>query len=222
MGGAVRRARPAGRRRAAPAAVLRRHRRGGPRVCPDELHGWATEHVRRFRPLPPPDRDAIRRALPDREALWAMLGQRREGERGRHQWSVTPEQWQDFVVECEIVAREDAGVDAARPGDGPFLACEAVDETARDPGRGRALRRLRRPQVPPLDAPGAPAGAQRRPAASDPGDRAAHRWSRGVAGVPARPGRPGFDQGMTGWVGLVRCVRLVPWMTSPGALSRSR
>ncbi len=71
---------------------------------------------------------------------------------------MTPEQWQDFVVECEIVAREDAGVDAARPGDGPFLACEAVDEllATLDEGEhfvvfdGRRFHRSTRRELPPV------------------------------------------------------------------------
>ena len=123
----------------------------------EEVHGSATEHVRRYRPLPPPDRDAIRRELPDREALWAMLGQRRDGEAG-NEVVVTPEAWQGYVVEYEVAAREDFGVDAARPGDGPFLACEAVDEllATLDEGEhfvvfdGRRFHRSTRRELPPV------------------------------------------------------------------------
>src|SRR5262249_25374355 len=39
----------------------------------EELHGWATEHVRRHRPLPPPDLEEVARSLPGRDELWQEL-----------------------------------------------------------------------------------------------------------------------------------------------------
>jgi hypothetical protein len=108
----------------------------------EELHGWATVHVRRFRPLPPPDRDAVRRSLPPREDLWRLLlAQFRDvvevpgGFRGVDPFDdevtlvLTPEQWQDYVVDREIGCRHDVGVDADGPGDGPGVALEHVTET---------------------------------------------------------------------------------------------
>jgi hypothetical protein len=96
--------------------------------------------VRRYRPLPPPDLDAIKRDLPDRDALWQQLRERfddatevEEGLRGIvHHDEVTlvttPEQWQEYVAWCEVRCRRDAGVDADGPGDGPYVAWERVDE----------------------------------------------------------------------------------------------
>jgi hypothetical protein len=102
---------------------------------------WATEHVRRVRPLPPPDRDPVRRELPTREELWTLLlGQFSQTERlptGFHgSWSdraltvvITPEQWQELVIDTEIGCRADYGIDAARAGDGPGAAIDELHET---------------------------------------------------------------------------------------------
>lgn len=42
---------------------------------------------------------------------------------------LTPEQWRSYVVDCEISARNDSGVDASSAGDGPGLARLYLDET---------------------------------------------------------------------------------------------
>lgn len=41
---------------------------------------------------------------------------------------VTPEQWRAYVVDCEIGARSDSGVDASTAGDGPGLAMLYLEE----------------------------------------------------------------------------------------------
>jgi len=107
-----------------------------------EVQAWAIEHVRRFRPLPPPDRDAIRRDLPSREQLWdRLLEEFTEvevtpgGFRGVSRFDqhltvvVTPEQWQEIVVDREIACRNDYGVDADSAGHGPSVAIGELDET---------------------------------------------------------------------------------------------
>jgi hypothetical protein len=107
----------------------------------EELQAWAIEHVRKHRPLPPPDRDRVRRELPSREELWRTL---REGFSrvrevpggfvGTNRFGVelrvmlTPEAWQEYVVGCEIACRNDYGVDADGPGDGPMVALGDLDE----------------------------------------------------------------------------------------------
>lgn len=107
----------------------------------EELPGWAIEHVRRHRPLPPPDRDQIRRDLPSREELWALLrsefhdvsdvdgGFVATNHDGR-QLSVmlTPQAWQEYVVRCEIGCRNDYGVDADSAGSGPMVAMGYLEE----------------------------------------------------------------------------------------------
>ena len=43
--------------------------------------------------------------------------------------ALTPEQWQDYVVSCEIGCRMDYGVDADGEGDGLLVAIDDLDET---------------------------------------------------------------------------------------------
>jgi hypothetical protein len=106
----------------------------------EELHGWATEHVRRHRPLPLPDRADVAHDLPSREALWAQLRDQlrdvtdvdggfvvTDGE-DRIQVRLTPEQWHELVIDREIGCRRDAGVDADGPGDGPMVAFYDLSE----------------------------------------------------------------------------------------------
>ncbi len=107
-----------------------------------EVTAWATEHVRRYRPLPLPDRDEVRRDLPGRDELWRMMRAElvdvREvdgGLAGREAPDaspvtvvVTPEQWQEYVVDCEIGCRRDHGVDASKTGDGPDAALFYLEE----------------------------------------------------------------------------------------------
>lgn len=108
----------------------------------EEVQAWAIEHVRKFRPLPPPDLDRIRQELPSRDQLWRLLrdefhdvrdapggfvGYQYDG----HETAVvlTPEQWQEYVVRCEIGCRNDYGVDADSIGGGPMVAIGDVEET---------------------------------------------------------------------------------------------
>lgn len=106
------------------------------------LQAWATEHVRKFRPLPPPDLDRIRRELPPREELWRLLRDEFHDVRDvpggfvgiqydDHEIAVmlTPDQWQEYVVRCEIGCRNDYGVDADSAGSGPMVAIGDVEET---------------------------------------------------------------------------------------------
>ena len=108
----------------------------------EELQAWATEHVRKHRPLPPPDRERVRRELPSREELWGALREEFSGVRdepggfvGTNRFGVelrvmlTPEAWQEYVVDSEIACRNDYGVDADGPGDGPMVALGDLDET---------------------------------------------------------------------------------------------
>jgi len=106
----------------------------------EELHGWATDHVRRHRPLPLPDRSDVARDLPSRDALWAQLREQLPGVidvdgglvvtdgQDRIQVRLTPEQWHEFVIDCEIGCRRDSGVDADGPGDGPMVATYDLHE----------------------------------------------------------------------------------------------
>jgi hypothetical protein len=108
----------------------------------EELQAWATEHVRKFRPLPPPDLDRIRQELPPREELWRLLRDEFRDVRDvpggfvgyqddDHEIAVmlTPDQWREYVVRCEIGCRRDCGVDAASAGDGPMVAVGYLEET---------------------------------------------------------------------------------------------
>jgi hypothetical protein len=107
----------------------------------EELQAWAIEHVRRYRPLPPPDLDQILRDLPSREELWALLrsefhdvsdvdggfvGTNLDGR--QLQVMLTPQTWQEFVVRCEIGCRNDYGVDADSAGSGPMVAMGYLEE----------------------------------------------------------------------------------------------
>ena len=107
-----------------------------------ELNGWATEHVRRYRPPPPLDRAEVARELPDRDELWRRLRagftEVREipgGLAGTDRFGttltvrLTAETWQAYVVTCEIGCRNDYGVDADSAGDGPSVALDDLDET---------------------------------------------------------------------------------------------
>jgi hypothetical protein len=107
----------------------------------EELQAWAIEHVRRHRPLPPADRDQIRRDLPSREELWALLRSEFQDvsdvdggfvatNRDGRQLSVmlTPQTWQEYVVHCEIGCRNDYGVDADSAGSGPMVAMGYLEE----------------------------------------------------------------------------------------------
>jgi hypothetical protein len=109
----------------------------------EEVQAWATEHVRKFRPLPPPDLDRIRQELPPREELWRLLRDEFHGVRDvpggfvghlydDHEIGVmlTPDQWQEYVVRCEIGCRNDYGVDADSAGSGPMVAIGDVEENA--------------------------------------------------------------------------------------------
>lgn len=42
---------------------------------------------------------------------------------------VTPAEWREYVIDCEMVAQEDSGVDAWGPGDGLGMALLFLDET---------------------------------------------------------------------------------------------
>ena len=110
-------------------------------IVAEELQGWATEHVRRYRPLPQPDRNQVARELPSADALWRdLLAELQDVEQvpggfvgsyedRRVTVLLTPESWQGYVVDCEIRCRNDYGVDADRPGSGPAVALGDLDET---------------------------------------------------------------------------------------------
>ncbi len=106
-----------------------------------ELNAWATEHVRKFEPLPIPDRDDVARDLPSCEQLWEILRsdftEVRDEPVGfsgvfyddrRVALRFTAVQWQDFVIGCEIGCRADYGVDADSAGQGPAVAGDYVSE----------------------------------------------------------------------------------------------
>jgi hypothetical protein len=108
----------------------------------EELIGWATEHVRRYRPPPPLDRAQVARDLPDRNKLWRQLRSGFTDVRdipggfvgtGRFGTTLTimltAQAWQDYVVTCEIGCRNDYGVDADSAGDGPSVALDDLDES---------------------------------------------------------------------------------------------
>ena len=112
-----------------------------PRRWPKKCRRGAAEHVRKHRPLPPLDRDQVRRELPSRNELWGMLREDFHGLReapsgfvGTNRFRtelrvmLTPEQWQGYVVDREIGCRNDYGVDAQSAGDGPMVAMHGVEE----------------------------------------------------------------------------------------------
>lgn len=84
---------------------------------------------------------AVDAALPDAATLWADLprlaGGRWEGDRlvvNRATVLVTPEQWREHVVDWEVAARRDRGVDAMRPGQGHAYAAADLEETVASTG----------------------------------------------------------------------------------------
>ncbi|WP_426246586.1 hypothetical protein [Nocardioides sp. LHG3406-4] len=105
-----------------------------------EIQGWATEHLRRYHPPEPIDREQVRHELPTGDGLWRMLIDHfdettpvPQGFRGTAYGStitvvLTPEEWQEHVISCEIGCRMDYGVDADREGSGPYVAFDALDE----------------------------------------------------------------------------------------------
>jgi hypothetical protein len=109
----------------------------------DEIQAWAIGHVRKVHPPEPMDRDRVREELPPRDELWRSLtaefadvtAEPGQGFRGRNRFgsvltiALTPEEWQDYVVSCEIGCRLDYGVDAEGEGDGLLVAVDDLDET---------------------------------------------------------------------------------------------
>ena len=117
----------------------------------EEVQAWAVEHVRRFRPLPPFDREQVASELPPADELWRRLraefedvedlphgfvGTTPDGQ--RVQVLLSSEQWQALVVDAEIGCRRDHGVDADSAGDGPGVALDLLGELLA-PDRGRRV-----------------------------------------------------------------------------------
>jgi hypothetical protein len=142
----------------------------------DEIQAWAIEHVRTIHPPEPIDRDQVRAELPSADELWGTLTAEfadvtpdsGQGFRGRSRFgavltvAVTPEQWQDYVVSCEIGCRMDYGVDADGEGDGLLVAIDHLDETmaTMDPDElfvvldGGRLTGSTRAELPPVPGTG--------------------------------------------------------------------
>lgn len=137
----------------------------------EELQAWAIGHVRKYRPLPPLDRNQVRRELPSRKELWRLLRAEFSGVRDvdggfvatdrfgtAFRVMLTPEQWQEYVVGCEIGCRNDYGIDADSAGDGPRVAIGDLDEAmaTMDPDESflvldaRVLKGSTRAELPPM------------------------------------------------------------------------
>lgn len=141
-----------------------------------EVQAWAIGHLRKFRPPEPIDRDVVRQELPPRDELWGSLtaefaevdGAPGQGFRGRNRFgsvltiALTPDDWQEYVVSCEIGCRMDYGVDADGEGDGLLAAIDDLDETmaTMDPDEdfvvfdGRTLVGSTRAELPPVPGTG--------------------------------------------------------------------